>query len=93
MWFIERGEASLDIKYEKSKFSSILPFFSSLCRSGIFFSFKNRASFMGNPVYAIQRGVKTSLSFLHLKKSSQDLSQLKEEVKTCLGIKQFKRVS
>ena len=37
-------------KYVKSIFSIILPSFSSLSRSGLFFSFEKRASILGNPV-------------------------------------------
>ena len=39
------------IKYEiKSIFSIIFPSFLSMSRSGIFFGFEKRASFLGNPV-------------------------------------------
>ena len=39
------------LKYSKSIFHIILPFLSSLSRSGIFLIFEKRASFLGNPVY------------------------------------------
>ena len=38
------------LNYQKSIFHIILPFQSSLNRSGIFFNFERRASFLGNPV-------------------------------------------
>ena len=41
-------------KYEKSTFSIILPSFSLLSRSGIFFSFEKRASFLGSPVAGLK---------------------------------------
>ena len=70
------------LKYEKSIYSIILPSFSSLSRSGIFFSFEKRASFLENHVFLyIYRVSQKRRTFLKTEKNIPDLLSDKKEGK------------